>query len=134
MKKVTLFLMTALFAFLLSGCRDEDEGRDRRLVAAEDMLEAILEEDEREMKDLYLKGAYHTPEELISLKKKWGIDNLELKDFDFQEESFYVYRAYYDQDDQTERKAIVLRVRETEDDRIIVDFVDQITEKNKSDE
>ncbi|MGP1907063.1 hypothetical protein ACTSEZ_02770 [Metabacillus sp. JX24] len=131
MKKVTLFLMTAIFAFLLSGCKDEDEGRDRRLVAAEDMLEAIIEEDEREMKALYLKGAYHTPEELISLKKKWGIDKLELKDFNLQEESFYVYRAYYDEVDQRERKAIVLRVRETEDDRIIVDFVDQITEKKQ---
>lgn len=98
----------------------------------EDMLEAILEEDKRDMRGIYLEGAYRSPQELISLKKEWKIDNLELEDFEIKEESFYVFRAYYDQDDQKKSKAIAFRVRETDEDELIVDYVDQVVEEKKN--
>lgn len=128
MKNIHKVLVISFVILALAACKNEDEGRDRRLVVAEDMLEAILEENERGMRDIYLEGAYHSPEKLISLKKKWGIDNLELADFQLREESFYVFRAYYDQDNKKESKAIAFRVRKTDDDRIIVDYVDQVVE------
>ncbi|WP_224768318.1 hypothetical protein [Metabacillus idriensis] len=131
MKNIYKILFISFMILALAACKDEDEGRDRRLVVAEDMLEAILEENERGMRDIYLEGAYHSPEKLISLKKKWDIDKLELADFELKEESFYVFRAYYDQDNKKESKAIAFRVIETDDDRIIVDYVDQVVERKK---
>ncbi|MDQ0860598.1 hypothetical protein [Bacillus sp. V2I10] len=132
MKNIHKIFILCLFSLFLSACKDEDEGRDRRLVVVEDMLEAILEEDKRDMRGIYLEGAYHSPQELISLKKKWKIENLELEDFEIKEESFYVFRAYYDQDDQKESKAIAFRVRETDEDELIVDYVDQVVEEKKN--
>ncbi|MGG4488317.1 hypothetical protein [Metabacillus idriensis] len=132
MRNIHKVLILCLLALFLSACKDEDEGRDRRLVVTEDMLEAILDENKREMRDIYLEGAYHSPQELISLKKKWKIDNLELEDFEIKEESFYVFRAYYDQDDQNETKAIAFRVRETDEDELIVDYVDQVVEEKEN--
>ncbi|TDL80281.1 hypothetical protein [Peribacillus frigoritolerans] len=132
MRNIHKVLILCLLALFLSACKDEDEGRDRRLVVVEDMLEAILDEDKRDMRDIYIEGAYHSPQELISLKKKWKIDNLELEDFEIKEESFYVFRAYYDQDDQKESKAIAFRVRETEEDELIVDYVDQVVEEKEN--
>lgn len=128
MKNFYKIIVLSFIILALSACKDEDEGRDRRVVVVEDMLEAILEENKWGMRDIYLDGAYHSPEKLISLKKKWDIDKLELADFELKEESFYVFRAYYDQDNKKESKAIAFRVRVTDNDGFIVDYVDQVIE------
>ncbi|BBP88763.1 hypothetical protein BsIDN1_23810 [Bacillus safensis] len=44
-------------------------GKDRRLVAAEHMLEAITEGKKRKMEDIYVEGAVPSPDDILKLKK-----------------------------------------------------------------
>lgn len=66
MKKFLFILMCML---LLSACQREDEGKDRRLVAAEHMLEAITEGNKRKMEEVYVEGAVPSPNDILKLKK-----------------------------------------------------------------
>ncbi|WHH53507.1 hypothetical protein QKW55_13445 [Bacillus paralicheniformis] len=57
MRRFAAVLICLAVAMVAAGCQNEDEGKDRRLVAVEGMLEAILNDDVSKMKRLYVEGA-----------------------------------------------------------------------------
>ncbi|NQD53585.1 hypothetical protein HP440_24190, partial [Bacillus altitudinis] len=70
------FLFIFMCIVLLSACSREDEGKDRRLVASEHMLEAITEGNKRKMDNVYVEGAVPSPNDILKSKKEWGIETL----------------------------------------------------------
>lgn len=118
------FLFILMCMFLLSACQREDEGKDRRLVAAEHMLEAITEGNKRKMEDIYVEGAVPSPSDILKLKKEWGIDTLSYEDFQLEEASIHVFHANYEDDNTGKKKALALRVKEDlERGGVLIDFV-----------
>ncbi|MFS0654393.1 hypothetical protein [Bacillus sp. 179-C3.3 HS] len=120
MKKFLLMLMCML---LLMACQREDEGKDRRLVAAERMLEAITEGNKRKMEHIYVEGAVPHPDEILKLKKDWGIEKLSYDDFQLEEASIHVFHANYQDARTKEKKAIALRIKEDPTKGVLIDFV-----------
>lgn len=99
-------------------------GKDRRLVAAEHMLEAITEGNKRKMEDIYVEGAVPSPEDILKLKKEWGIDTLSYEDFQLEEASIHVFHANYEDAKTGKKKALALRVKEDpERGGVLIDFV-----------
>ncbi|WP_429661584.1 hypothetical protein [Bacillus glycinifermentans] len=90
MQKIAAVMLFMAFA-IIAGCQDQnkDEGKDRRLAAAEDMLEAIMEDDLPKMKQLYVEGATPSPEEVLKAKRNWGISGLDKNDFQMYEASIH---------------------------------------------
>lgn len=121
MKKFLFILMCIV---LLSACSREDEGKDRRLVAAEHMLEAITEENKQKMDSIYVEGAVPSPNDILKLKKEWGIETLSYEDFQLEEASIHVFHANYEDEKTGKKKALALRVVENpEKGGVRVDFV-----------
>ncbi|MGX9291225.1 hypothetical protein ACSLGF_08350 [Bacillus sp. A015] len=120
MKKFLFILMCIL---LLSACQREDEGKDRRLVAAEHMLEAVAEGNKRKMENIYVEGAVPSPNDILTLKKEWGIEKLSYQDFQLEEASIHVFHANYKDAQTGEKKALALRVKEDPERGVLIDFV-----------
>ena len=95
MRRIAAVLICLAVALIVAGCQNEDEGKDRRLVAVEDMLEAILDDDLSKMKRLYVEGANPSPETILKDKQKWGISGLHADDFQISEASIHVFHAAY---------------------------------------
>ncbi|QGX66354.1 hypothetical protein GPA07_13165 [Bacillus sp. ms-22] len=121
MKKWGFMLMCVL---LLSACQREDEGKDRRLVAAEHMLEAITEGNKRKIENVYVEGAVPSLSDILKSKKEWGIESLSYEDFQMEEASIHVFHANYEDVETGEKKALAFRVKEDpERGGVIIDFV-----------
>ncbi|WP_353856020.1 hypothetical protein [Bacillus sp. Bos-x628] len=126
------FLFILVCIFLLGACQREDEGKDRRLVAAEHMLEAIAEGNKRKMEEVYVEGAVPHPNDIIKLKKVWGIENLSYQDFHIEEASIHVFHAIYEDAQTGEEKALALRVKEDPERGVLIDFVGVVEGSNAS--
>lgn len=129
MKKFLFILMCIL---LLSACQRGDEGKDRRLVAAERMLEAIAEGNKRKMENIYVEGAVPSPNDILKFKKEWGIEKLSYQDFQLEEASIHVFHAKYEDSQTGEKKALALRVKEDSEKGVLIDFVGIVEETEAS--
>ncbi|KAJ0073033.1 hypothetical protein V7X02_05355 [Bacillus altitudinis] len=118
------FLFIFMCIVLLSACSREDEGKDRRLVASEHMLEAITEGNKRKMENVYVEGAVPSPSDILKSKKEWGIETLSYEDFQLEEASIHVFHANYKDVNTGEKKALAFRVKEDpEKGGVRIDFV-----------
>ncbi|MEC3606802.1 hypothetical protein [Bacillus glycinifermentans] len=126
MQKIVAVMLFMAFA-IISGCQgqNEDEGKDRRLAAAEDMLEAIIEDDLPKMKQLYVEGAAPSPEEVLKAKRNWGISGLDKDDFQMSEASIHVFHASYKATNGEPGK-IAFRIRNDPDKGVMIDYVGHI--------
>ncbi|MFN2745918.1 MULTISPECIES: hypothetical protein [Bacillus] len=122
MQRMAAVVICLAFA-VMAGCQHEDEGKDRRLVAVENMLEAILENDLSGMKRLYVEGALPSPETILNEKQKWGIAGLDEDDFQIYEASIHVFHAAYKAKPSGEPGAIAFRIRDDPDKGIMIDFI-----------
>ncbi|MGG0839503.1 hypothetical protein ABE057_20525 [Bacillus paralicheniformis] len=122
---VLIFLAVAMVA---AGCQNEDEGKDRRLVAVEDMLEAILNDDVSKMKRLYVEGATPSPETILENKQKWGISGLRADDFQISEASIHVFHAAYKMENTGQPGTVAFRIRNDPDKGVMIDFIGYIKE------
>ncbi|ALC80836.1 MULTISPECIES: hypothetical protein [Bacillus] len=120
MKYFYVFIFLSLL--LITGCQNEDEGRDSRLVAVEEMLMAILNEDVSTMKKLYVEGSSPDPEEIINGKKAWGIEGLAFEDFKISEAGIHMFKASYNENTE----AVAFRVKTMDDGRIMIDFIGHV--------
>lgn len=111
-----------LWSLVLAGCQNEDEGRDSRLVAVEEMLLAILEEDALKMKTHYVEGSSPDLEEIINGKEEWGIDGLAFEDFKIKEAGIHMFHASYNGNTE----AIAFRVKTMDDGRIMIDYIGHV--------
>jgi hypothetical protein len=114
-------VFAAIWCLFLSGCQNEDDGRDRRLVAVEEMLHALLEENVTTMKKLYV-GSSPNPKEIIQSKEEWGINKLAFDDFEIKEAGIHVFHASYN----SNTEAIAFRVKTMDDGRIMIDFIGHV--------
>ncbi|MEK5097148.1 hypothetical protein [Bacillus sp. FSL W8-0848] len=126
MQKFVAVMLCLAFA-VIAGCQDQngDEGKDRRLAAAEDMLEAIIEDDLPKMKQLYVEGANPLPEEVLKAKRKWGISGLNKDDFQMSEGSIHVFHASY-KTKSGEPGKIAFRIRNDPDKGVMIDYIGHI--------
>ncbi|MFT0802292.1 hypothetical protein VSK91_12060 [Bacillus swezeyi] len=129
MQRIAAIVICLAFA-VITGCQNEDEGKDRRLAAVENMLEAILEEDLSEMKRLYVEGAVPSPETILKDKQKWGISGLNADDFQISEASIHVFHAAYKMENSGESGRVAFRIRDDPDKGIMIDFIGQISRKS----
>ncbi|MGN9865855.1 hypothetical protein [Bacillus swezeyi] len=129
MQRIAAIVICLAFA-VITGCQNEDEGKDRRLAAVENMLEAILEEDLSEMKRLYVEEAVPSPETILKDKQKWGISGLNADDFQISEASIHVFHAAYKMENSGESGRVAFRIRDDPDKGIMIDFIGQISRKS----
>ncbi|KAA6453150.1 hypothetical protein [Bacillus swezeyi] len=129
MQRIAAIVICLAFA-VITGCQNEDEGKDRRLAAVENMLEAILEEDLSEMKRLYVEGAVPSLETILKDKQKWGISGLNADDFQISEASIHVFHAAYKMENSGESGRVAFRIRDDPDKGIMIDFIGQISRKS----
>ncbi|OLP64933.1 hypothetical protein BACPU_22540 [Bacillus pumilus] len=123
------FLIVLICVLLLGACQREDEGKDRRLVAAERMLEAIVEGNKRKMDHIYVDGAVPHPDDIFKMKKDWGMDKLTYEDFQLEEVSIHVFHANYKDTRTGEAKALAFRVKEDPKGGVLIDFVGVVESK-----
>ncbi|MGE6631112.1 hypothetical protein [Bacillus sp. NPDC077027] len=128
MKRLLLLFVCVL---ILSACQNEDAGKDRRLVAAEHMLEAITEGNIRKMKQVYVEGAKPTPKDLLKLKAEWGISSLSYDDFRLEEASIHVFHAIYIDEKKEQEKALAFRIKEDPNRGSLIDFVGVVDRGSK---
>ena len=129
MPRIAAVILCLVFG-VIAGCQDsDDEGKDRRLAAAEDMLEAIIEDDLPKMKKLYVEGATPSPEQVLKAKKKWGISGLKMDDFRIAEASIHVFHASYKIEGSGEPGKIAFRIRNDPDKGVMIDYIGQIADK-----
>ncbi|MED2978252.1 hypothetical protein P4284_16310 [Bacillus swezeyi] len=129
MQRIAAIVICLAFT-VITGCKNEDEGKDRRLAAVENMLEAILKEDLSEMKRLYVEGAVPSPETILKEKQKWGISGLNADDFQISEASIHVFHAAYKMENSGESGRVAFRIRDDPDKGIMIDFIGQISSKS----
>ncbi|MED1739019.1 hypothetical protein P4U97_05830 [Bacillus swezeyi] len=129
MQRIAAIVICLAFT-VITGCQNEDEGKDRRLAAVENMLEAILKEDLSEMKRLYVEGAVPSPETILKEKQKWGISGLNADDFQISEASIHVFHAAYKMENSGESGRVAFRIRDDPDKGIMIDFIGQISRKS----
>lgn len=129
MQKIAAVMLFMAFA-IITGCQDQnkDEGKDRRLAAAEDMLEAIMEDDLPKMKQLYVEGATPSPEEVLKAKRNWGISGLDKNDFQMYEASIHVFHASY-KAKSGEPGKIAFRIHNDPDKGVMIDYIGHIAGK-----
>lgn len=117
------FLFIFMCIVLLSACSREDEGKDRRLVASEHMLEAITEGNKRKMDNVYVEGAVPSPSDILKSKRNGELRRFSYEDFQLEEASIHVFHANY-KDVNTGEKALAFRVKEDpEKGGVRIDFV-----------
>ncbi|MCI4130158.1 hypothetical protein MOF38_10990 [Bacillus haynesii] len=131
MRKIAAVLICLAVAMIVAGCQNEDEGKDRRLAAVEDMLEAILDDDLSKMKRLYVEGANPSPETILKDKQKWGISGLDAADFQISEASIHVFHAAYKMENTGQPGTIAFRIRNDPDKGVMIDFIGYIKETKK---
>ncbi|UJG57399.1 hypothetical protein KY998_08000 [Bacillus paralicheniformis] len=128
MRRFAAVLICLAVAMVAAGCQNEDEGKDRRLVAVEGMLEAILNDDVSKMKRLYVEGANPSPETILENKQKWGISGLRADDFQISEASIHVFHAAYKMENTGQPGTIAFRIRNDPDKGVMIDFIGYIKE------
>ncbi|WP_144474177.1 hypothetical protein [Bacillus pumilus] len=121
MKKILFIFMCIV---LLGACSREDEGKDRRLVAVKQMIKAITEGNKQKIENIYVEGAVPSPNDMLKMKKEWGIETLSYDDFQLEEASIHVFHANYEDEKTGEKKALAMRVIEDpEKGGVRIDFV-----------